>query len=119
MRLHRTVGLVSLVGMCVLVATSTRVGVADGPVNKRPISDWVDVQGTYCIPNPDGSPGCFLFVPPVQNFVAWTDPFKNLWCPSITPDWWTDTCRPSVPLNSGHHSTARSPRSPSRTAGPR
>jgi hypothetical protein len=56
----------------------THVSVADGPVNKRPISDWVSAQGTYCMPNPDNSPGCFLFVPPVQNFFAWTDPFKNL-----------------------------------------
>lgn len=42
----------------------------------RPIADFVDAQGTYCID--DGNGGCFLFVPPVANFFAWTDPKRNL-----------------------------------------
>lgn len=35
----------------------------------RPISDFVDEQGTYCI---GGNPrDCFLFVPPVDNYIGW------------------------------------------------
>jgi hypothetical protein len=37
-------------------------------VNIRPISDFLDVQGTFCAPNPEGGPGCYLFVPPAPNF---------------------------------------------------
>ena len=43
---------------------------ASGPVKIRPISDFLDVQGTFCAPNPEpgGGPGCYLFVPPAPNF---------------------------------------------------
>jgi len=37
---------------------------------RRPISDFVSAQGTFCWP--DGS-GCLLFVPPIPNFIAWGD----------------------------------------------
>lgn len=37
----------------------------------RPIEDFVDQQGTYCID--DGSGGCFQFFPPVNNYIAWSD----------------------------------------------
>jgi hypothetical protein len=38
---------------------------------QRPIENFVDAQGTYCFP--DGSGGCLLFVPPLENFLGWTD----------------------------------------------
>lgn len=38
----------------------------------RPISDFVDTQGTYCID--DGAGGCYLLVPPLENFLGWFDP---------------------------------------------
>lgn len=34
----------------------------------RPIADFVDRQGTFCLP--DGAGGCVAFVPPVRNFVG-------------------------------------------------
>jgi hypothetical protein len=37
----------------------------------RPIGEFVAAQGTFCVD--DGAGGCVLFVPPVQNFVGWTD----------------------------------------------
>lgn len=43
---------------------------------RRPIEDFIVSQGTYCIP--DGTGGCFLFVPPVENFAGWGDPNEGL-----------------------------------------
>lgn len=48
----------------------------------RPIEDFVSQQGTYCID--DGSEGCYLFVPPAPNYVAWSDsssapPTRQVW----------------------------------------
>jgi hypothetical protein len=43
---------------------------------QRPISDFLETQGTFCSPN--GSGGCLLFVPPVPNFVGFTDPTSNM-----------------------------------------
>jgi hypothetical protein len=37
----------------------------------RPISDFISTQGTFCVP--DGNGGCQLFVPPVANFIGWTN----------------------------------------------
>jgi hypothetical protein len=42
---------------------------AQASATTRPIEDFVSAQGTFCIP--DGSGGCFLFVPPVANFIGW------------------------------------------------
>jgi hypothetical protein len=42
----------------------------------RPISEFVDAQGTFCID--DGAGGCVIFVPPVANFVGFTDTKHNL-----------------------------------------
>lgn len=42
------------------------------PTVQRPISDFVDAQGTYCID--DGMGGCLLFCPPVANYFCWTNP---------------------------------------------
>jgi hypothetical protein len=37
----------------------------------RSIDEFIAAQGTFCVD--DGAGGCVLFVPPVQNFVGWTD----------------------------------------------
>ena len=37
----------------------------------RPIAEFVDAQGTFCVD--DGAGGCVIFVPPVDNFVGFTD----------------------------------------------
>jgi hypothetical protein len=37
----------------------------------RPIAEFVAAQGTFCVP--DGAGGCVVFVPPVANFVGFTD----------------------------------------------
>jgi hypothetical protein len=38
----------------------------------RDIMEFVDAQGTFCIPDNEG--GCFQFVPPLDNFLGWSDP---------------------------------------------
>ena len=38
---------------------------------QRPISDFLEGQGTFCFPSPSG--GCLSFVPPVPNFEGWED----------------------------------------------
>jgi hypothetical protein len=43
---------------------------------QRPISDFVDTQGTFCLD--DGAGGCVIFVPPVPNFVGFTDTVHDL-----------------------------------------
>lgn len=45
---------------------------ASAQVIRRSIDEFVAAQGTYCID--DGEGGCFLFVPPVENFLGWFDP---------------------------------------------
>ena len=42
-----------------------------GQTTSRPISDFLQTQGTFCFASPVG---CSLFVPPVANFVGWTSP---------------------------------------------
>jgi hypothetical protein len=42
----------------------------------RPISEFVDAQGTFCVD--DGAGGCVIFVPPVANFVGFTDTVHDL-----------------------------------------
>jgi len=56
---------------------------------QRPISDFVNRQGTYCLQTDSqgnidcstshygGGPGCFLFTPPGPNLVGWSDPNAN------------------------------------------
>ncbi len=45
---------------------------------QRPIEDFVEAQGTLCFDNTCFDVGqgnfCILFVPPVLNFIGWTDP---------------------------------------------
>lgn len=42
----------------------------------RPIQEFVDAQGTWCLP--DGVGGCLLFVPPLENFLGFSDPADGL-----------------------------------------
>jgi len=44
------------------------VALAQNKTIQRPIEDFVNAQGTFCIS--DGSGGCLLFVPPVANFLG-------------------------------------------------
>lgn len=53
----------------------TPQAVADSGVTFRPIQEWVDAQGTFCLGEP---PNCFLFVPPVPNFLGLNDPQSEL-----------------------------------------
>ena len=48
--------------------------------NLRPVEDFVNQQGTFCID--DGSGGCVLFVPPVANLLGWSDPVSGR-CASV------------------------------------
>jgi hypothetical protein len=45
---------------------------ANGSVTIRPISDFLNVQGTYCAPDPYGGSGCYLYVPPAPNFLGFS-----------------------------------------------
>ena len=65
----KPVSLSSFVFQTVLVASIAST--AAGQVAIRPISDFVSTQGTFCVP--DGNGGCQLFVPPVGNFIGWTN----------------------------------------------
>lgn len=48
----------------------------DATTTKRPLSDWLDAQGTYCVD--DGTGGCLPFEPPVNNnYLAWTNPARG------------------------------------------
>jgi hypothetical protein len=42
----------------------------------RPISDFIQTQGTFCVDNGHG--GCTLFVPPTPNFIGFTDTVHDL-----------------------------------------
>ncbi len=50
------------------------------PGQQRPIEDFVTAQGTFCLSfeTCDADPPCFLFVPPVENFVGLNDPVSLL-----------------------------------------
>lgn len=48
------------------------VSYAQSGTTRRPISDFVSAQGTFCLP--DGMGGCVVFVPPIPNFIGWGDP---------------------------------------------
>jgi hypothetical protein len=43
---------------------------------QRPIEDFVEAQGTFCLD--DGMGGCFLFVPPLENFLGTSDPARQI-----------------------------------------
>jgi hypothetical protein len=44
---------------------------AAAQTTQRPIEDFISTQGTFCVS--DGNGGCIIFVPPVANFVGFTD----------------------------------------------
>src|SRR5262245_33432696 len=56
----------------VLAATAPPASAQSG-VTTRPISDFLNVQATFCVPPPD-APAC-LFIPPFPNVLGWTTPF--------------------------------------------
>lgn len=60
------------VGLLIVLLLTTVVGTAASSAEQRPIEDFVSAQGTFCID--DGQGGCFLIVPPIANFIGWTDP---------------------------------------------
>ena len=73
-----------LVGGMLLIAgavVTTNFAVA-AAAHQRPIEDFVSTQGTFCLgffPNCVGEPpDCFLFVPPVENFIGLNDPVRLL-----------------------------------------
>jgi hypothetical protein len=67
---------------------------ASGQETTRPIEDFVDTQGTFCFDDGDG--GCFLFVPPIENFLGQGDPSNGLLSSvdyaGLADAWAQDTC---------------------------
>ena len=59
----------SIIGIAFWILVSSTGVLAKDKTLQRPIEDFVNAQGTFCID--DGSGGCFLFVPPVANFFGW------------------------------------------------
>jgi len=62
--------------LAMVVAAVLLAPFAFAQTTQRPVSDFLETQGTFCFPN--GSGGCLLFIPPVPNFVGWFDPVNNL-----------------------------------------
>src|SRR5438105_15461101 len=58
-----------IMGIAFWLLVSATVTLAQGKAVQRPIGDFVNAQGTFCID--DGSGGCLIFVPPVANFIGW------------------------------------------------
>lgn len=67
--------LLAVVGAPFALADDGATAAPDAATVKRPLSDWLDAQGTFCVD--DGGGGCILFEPPVANYLAWTDPARN------------------------------------------
>jgi hypothetical protein len=73
----------------VLLITVTAIGLNAGaalPAVQRPIEDFVNAQGEFCL-DPDtfcegDGVNCFLFVPPTPNFLGSSDPDANI-CASV------------------------------------
>lgn len=70
MRFATRTYLITVMGL--LLAIAAPPAIAQESAHQRPIEDWIEQQGTYCIP--DGSDGCVLFVPPIENFLGFSDP---------------------------------------------
>jgi hypothetical protein len=62
--------------LAAVVAAVLLAPLAFAQTTQRPISDFLQTQGTFCYP--DGKGGCLLFIPPVPNFEGWGDPVRNL-----------------------------------------
>jgi hypothetical protein len=58
-----------VIGIGFWFAVSATVAPAQNRTRQRPIEDFVNAQGTFCLD--DGMGGCFLFVPPAANFIKW------------------------------------------------
>jgi len=58
-----------IMGIVFWLLVSATVTLAQAKTVQRPIGDFVNAQGTFCID--DGGGGCLVFVPPVANFVGW------------------------------------------------
>jgi hypothetical protein len=67
---RRTVSTAFALAVCIFSAS------AFADTTQRPISDFLDTQGTFCVS--DGAGGCTIFVPPVANFVGFTDTVHDL-----------------------------------------
>lgn len=71
-----------LAGLCFFVGCSSENSLtplpesigsqSSAPAVQRSIDEFVAAQGTYCLD--DGTGGCVLFVPPLNNFLGWFDP---------------------------------------------
>ena len=44
-------------------------GTSTGTLTQRPLSDFLSMQGTYCIPG-NTTTGCMYYAPPVGNFAV-------------------------------------------------
>jgi hypothetical protein len=79
--------------LLIIAVSLVGAGNASDEFTRRPIEDFVDRQGTWCVTNTDTWPfdGYYnpigepcteedgiLFVPPVANFLGWTDPANGL-----------------------------------------
>jgi hypothetical protein len=67
-----TTGLLRFACSCAVFGLLNLPAALGAQVSKRPISDFISQQGTYCLS--DGNGGCSLFVPPLPNFIGWGDP---------------------------------------------
>lgn len=69
-------GLLALVVVPLALADDTTIDSVSAASKRRPIQEFVDAQGTYCID--DGAGGCFIFEEPLPNFLGQSDPARNL-----------------------------------------
>ncbi len=69
-----------LAGGMLLIASAVVITNSATAAPPRPIEDFVTAQGTFCLSfeTCDAEPPCFLFVPPVENFVGLNDPVSLL-----------------------------------------
>ena len=65
--------LVAVAGILMAVMFSVPVATAQGKTVQRPIQDFLDTQGSFCVD--DSAGGCLLFVPPDPNFLGWNSEF--------------------------------------------
>jgi len=63
---------IAIAALVVSIVPAMTIQAADAAASTtRPISDFVDAQGTFCID--DGNGGCFLFLPPIPNYGGWNN----------------------------------------------
>jgi hypothetical protein len=74
-RRRLALSLVTSLALAVVMVPQSGAQASTASTTTRPIADFVKAQGTFCIS--DGVGGCVVFVPPVGNFPAFTDPFSN------------------------------------------